>query len=152
MRRSEGLLGFFMPWLTSALFMSIDYFNPSWFFRRHFCLGISDVEWSLRCHDFFELLFLTIPLLVVALAAWLFRRWKNLDGLSAFASTALLGLPGTLAFFLLLSTAISGALPKGFGEDFVLVVFFIYIVTLVGVAGGALAPGNVPVEEESHDE
>lgn len=97
-----------MPWLTSALFMSIDYFNPSWFFRRHFCLGISDVEWSLRCHDFFELLFLIIPLLVVALAAWLFRRWKNLDGLSAFASTALLGLPGTLAFFLLLSTAISG--------------------------------------------
>ncbi|WP_461865282.1 hypothetical protein [Thermococcus sp.] len=152
MRRSEGLLGFFMPWLTSILFIAIDYFNPSWFFRKRFCLGISGLEWRLRCHDFFDLLFLLLPLLIVVLVAWGLRRWKKLDGLSAFAFTALFGLPGTLAFFLMLSIAMSGEVPRGFGEDFFLVVLFIYVITLIGVAGGALAPSHVPVEEETHDE
>ena len=152
MGRSEGLLGFFIPWLTSILFIAIDNFDPSWFFRKRLCLGISDVEWSLLCHSFFELLFLLLPLLVVILVTWGLRRWKNVDGLSAFAFTALLGLPGTLAFFLVLSIALSGELPRGFGEDFLLLVFFIYVITLIGVAGGALAPCHVPVEEEAHDE
>ncbi|WP_258083191.1 hypothetical protein [Thermococcus thermotolerans] len=148
----KGTFGFLASWLTAGLFLLEDYFNPSWFFRKRLCLGIADLEWSLRCHNFFELLFLVLPIVVVALVTWLYRKWRNVDGLLLFASTAALGLPGTLAFFITITIAISKRLPTGIGEDFVLAVFFLYFMTLIGVVIGALAPRHVPVNEEAHDE
>ena len=149
---SEGIFGFLVTWLTGSLLLLEDYFNPSWFFRKRICLGITDIEWSLRCHDFFDLLFLVLPIAAVALVTWLFRRWKDADGLSLFSLTVALGFPGTLVFFILIATAISKRLPTGIGEEFALVISFVYFMTVIGVAAGALAPRHVPVDKEAHDE
>ncbi|NJE11221.1 hypothetical protein [Thermococcus sp. MAR1] len=149
---SEGIFGFLIPWFAGGLLLLEDYFNPSWFFRKRICLGIANLKWSLRCHDFFELLFLVLPIAAVALTTWLFRRWKDTDGLPLFVLTVAFGFPGTLTFFLLIATAISKRLPTGIGEEFTLAMFFVYFMTVAGVAAGALAPRHVPVDEEAHDE
>ena len=148
----EKIFGFSAPWITAGLFLLEDYFNPSWFFRKRLCLGITDIGWNLRCHDFFELLFLVLPIIAVALVTWLYRRWRNANGFLLFASTVVLGVPGTLTFFILTTVVISKKLPTEAGEDFVLVMFFVYFMTLAGVVIGALAPCHVPVNKEAHQE
>ncbi|NJE61524.1 hypothetical protein [Thermococcus sp. 21S7] len=150
MRRK--LFGFIIPWFTAGLLILEDYLNLPWFFRKRVCLGITDVEWSLRCHDFFDLLFLALPLVAVALVTWLLRRRWNADGLSLFTSTVVLGVPGILALFIIIAVAVSKRLPTGIGEEFTIFVLFVYLMTLVGVAAGALAPRHVPVDDEAHGE
>ncbi len=63
-----------------------------------------------------------------------------------------MGLLGTLAFFITITIAISKRLPTGIGEDFALVMFFVYFMTLAGVVIGALAPRHVPANKEAHQE